>query len=235
MVQPNSWHLTVVVWYMPLPLIAHHSNGSHGCKEHMCRYSIGACWILSFSGYMNNVASGGALIAYIWHGCAMCWLKAVLLCLVHYYVPLLSCCTATLRIPWHYICCFSTIILLCHCHVVLTLSCSFSSVTLLCPYVATLPLSCCFAFALLLSWCLPLQCCFVLVMLFWQHLCIVLVQCYCFTIIPSYYFATVMLFWLRHAVFALWHCFAPMLLLCHCHVALLLLCFCLDVFLTKRC
>ena len=118
------------------------------------------CKILSPSGYTYIVALGGAFIAYIWHGCAVGWLKAALLCLVHY-ASLLSCCTATFMTPCHYICCI----------------------------YAVLP--------------------------------------------PSYCFATVVLLWRYHAVFPLWHSFAPCdaifftaRLLCFCFASVLLFFFC---------
>ena len=128
--------------------------------KNTCVDILGVCWILSPSGYKYIVALEKAFIAFIWHGCAVCWLKAVPLWLVHY-APLLSCCIATLMMLCHYISCFVTI------YHVLPPSYCFATVMLLwlhhaafplwhgfAPMLLTLPLSCCFASALFLSCCI---------------------------------------------------------------------------------
>ena len=146
------------------------------------------------------------------HGCAMCWLKAALLCIMSH------CCHAALHTVLLPSYCFSTVMLLCHAtiilflqfHVALTLSdvalllwrfAWFSTVVLLVFFMLLYFLSCCFASVMPFFLChaaLPFSCCFSLLMLLSAS-----VSCLCHFVLPlSCFFACVVLL-LKH----LWFCF----------------------------
>ena len=148
----------------------------------ICVWSLGTCRILSPGLWLHVYCFtwGNCLLpTCIWHGCALCWSKAVLFCLVPN-VPLLSSCAAILfchhDTAFPLLCICVNIMLLCQCWIVFTLTymlllwcCAyFATVVLLCFCHAVLPLSCCFASILLLYHCnvaLFLSCCFACAML----------------------------------------------------------------------
>ena len=151
----------------------------------------------------------------IWHGCALCWLKAALLCTMSHCfhaalhsVLLPSYCFFTVVLfCYHHNAlpvsrCFACVILhiVCHCRVALFLSCCFAFVMQFCLCHVVLLLSCCFAFVLLFCLqhvALPLSCCFSFFMLL------------CLRTLPlSFCFAS-----RCHASLPVSYCFAPVILL----------------------